>query len=43
MEQPLALALCAVSLQVALATYFRLGIKNLEGGKPLKGSKVCYH
>jgi len=33
-------SLCAAPLLVTLVTYFRMGFKNLAGGKPLEGSKI---
>ena len=35
-------SLCAMPLQAVPVTYFRLGTKNLGGGKPLEGGKVYY-
>jgi len=33
--------ICAMSLQVTLVVYFRLGLKTLEGGQLLEDSKIC--
>jgi len=34
-------SLCAVSLLVILVIYFRMGLGDLVGGKPLEDSEVC--
>jgi len=36
-------SLYAVSLLVVLVIYFRTGLGDLAGGKPLEGVKMYYH
>ena len=36
-------SLYTISLLVVLVTYFRTGLGDLAGGKPLEGVKMYYH
>ena len=36
-------SLCTALLLAILVTYFRMGLKNLVGGKPLEGGEVYCH